>query len=295
MYESSKFRITSRNDSAPDWIESGMAVRIESQQAMRQVTRAVTFCYLCGRELGDESVSQTEHLWALRRMRKPRADENPWPATLSVHKDCESLYKSSPDHALTLIQRVFQTPDAELDNRTLGQIKRRIRPGSDDVPDTITIDDAKKAVWHSVRGFHAALYREYLPADVSCTVLPPSPGFSINSNEPIESQLARQEVVSKMLLTAMSVAIWSDEWDGITAWMGELWYRCIWHIPSKESQKDPICFWVIATPETLRWAESLTGGAIPWRGGYRAARVPISGTVLSQEAIDKWNSRNHGC
>jgi len=84
-------------------------VRIVTQSEAQERRRAVTFCYLCGRDLTDGDKTTREHI-------VPRAvlgtQPSPaWAVVLDVHENCERRDKRGSDALFALWSRLFLPPE----------------------------------------------------------------------------------------------------------------------------------------------------------------------------------------
>jgi hypothetical protein len=145
-----------------------MPVILTTQKVLRSVQK-LPFCYLCGRHCGPHHDKTRDHL-------PPSGlfaciDRNP-PLILRTHRRCNED-RSHEDQAIGQLVGVLHGQRVNPAHNKL-----RISRGQfDDGSPTVAVRDLdmKEIIRRWVRGFHAALYHEYLPANARFATFPPFP------------------------------------------------------------------------------------------------------------------------
>jgi len=278
-----------------------VARRIETQQAMQQARRGLSFCYLCGSALPSKRRGATcgivgEHVIPRALLGEPLAMQC-WPVVLDVHTVCEESIKSQQDSWISALQAMHTL--APENWPAPGHVRGlpvtaelvSIPEFEDPVPAFQGVQNLLRGVASWIRGFHAALYRESLQTDVVIHALPPVPAMGKESG----LTLHFVEEFSSMIIRAVHAAVISDRWDGINAWCGELRYFCTWWRRSQPNSDDPerwICYWTLTYPGVLDWSRSVTNFYVrPWHGYYELAERPTDSSVVTQREFDEHNRR----
>jgi hypothetical protein len=135
-----------------------------------QSVRKLEFCYLCGEPLADADAITGDHV-------PPRAifakeDRNP-PLKLPVHNKCNQGESKDDEVVGQLVSLLHSTS-------TIPKEKQRFRAVAADLGDDqpfvgVTGIEFNRIIWRWVRGFHAALYQEFLPAGAFFSLTTPFP------------------------------------------------------------------------------------------------------------------------
>ncbi|RKY09952.1 MAG: hypothetical protein DRP66_00925 [Planctomycetota bacterium] len=144
-------------------------VEIKSAKAFRGV-RTLPFCYLCGTTFKDADKVTKDHV-------PPKAifskDDRKNPLILMVHDVCnqkESRTDEVIGQLISVLHGKYPKPSKQRIKVTVENIPDRTQP-------TLVLRDMNMQIvlarW--VKGFHAALYREYLPNDTKNAFCPPLP------------------------------------------------------------------------------------------------------------------------
>ena len=228
--------------------------RILSQKKMRDTRQSIAFCYLCGDDLpphGKHCHKRQvvgEHVIPRILLGDvPKNQTDIWAVELDVHRHCEQQLKQHTDHWLKLFQEMHVKPGNEW--AKAGHIRNMpIYPSQvlhpqtgDSIPAFSGCRELFDGVWRWIRGMHAALYLQFLPSDVQHWSYPPVPACSSQHDGPT---IAETEMQSHLILSIIDLATKTlDKWDGVTAWSGELVYRCVWWKRSAlEGKPNWICF-----------------------------------------------------
>ena len=171
--------------------------RIMSQKEMRDARQLIPFCYLCGRDLpsrdkpGWRGQITGEHVIPRALLGDvPESQAEKWAIELDVHRECEQVSKQHVDHWLKLVQEIHIKPGHEWPKR--GHLRdmpirpsRVIDPRTGDALCAFTgCSGLLDGVWRWVRGMHAALYSQFLSADVWHCSYPPVPACNNQGQGP---------------------------------------------------------------------------------------------------------------
>lgn len=145
-----------------------MPISLTTHRTLHGASR-LPFCYLCGQGFGQSDDTNRDHVPPSGLF--ARADR-PLPLILRTHRRCNEL-RSPEDQAIGQLVGVLHGRRVNPTHNRL-----RIRVGSS--PDghqvaAVTGLDISETIRRWVRGFHAALYHEYLPPDAVFATFPPLP------------------------------------------------------------------------------------------------------------------------
>jgi hypothetical protein len=145
-----------------------MTVRLTTHKDLQE-GQNLSFCYLCGQDLGFPNEIDRDHvppsgLFAL-------ADRDP-PLILPTHRQCNQK-RSREDQAIGQLVGVLHGRRVNPAHNKLHVAISQFKNGN---PAAVLRDiDIKEIIRRWVRGFHAALYREYIPQDALFATYPPLP------------------------------------------------------------------------------------------------------------------------
>ena len=220
---------------------------------MRRRRREMRCCYLCAEGLpprgpGYRKLVSGEHVVPRALLGPPpRAAHEAWPVKLDVHRDCERKKKQPYDWAPATLARISTSPPSEWPLR--GELRRlnleptltRIAEGQPFLPTLSNAAPVLEGVATWIRGMHAALYDEFIPASPRNAVFPPVPAASPEHGIPF----LETEQWSWIVRTAVERATSLDKWDGIRAWGGRLRYRCVWFSGPIAGVTTHVCLWCL--------------------------------------------------
>ena len=134
-----------------------------------QVASRLPFCYLCGEEFNPSDHVDRDHVPPSGLFAK--TDRAP-PLILRTHRRCNAR-RAPEDQAIGQLVGV-------LHGRRVNRRNNKVRVRLGEAPNgtrilAVTDIDVREAIRRWVRGFHAALYREYLPPDSVFATHPPLP------------------------------------------------------------------------------------------------------------------------
>jgi len=251
---------------------------------MQQRYGAIRFCYLCGHRLPDKP--QTEHVVPRAVLGTPACNA-PFPVTLPVHPDCDAKAKQYNDNAIQLFHQVKTKPTEAWPAKHLKNLPIRptVIPSGGELKRVFTgIAPLLDGVADWVRGFHAALYDQYLDRDTPLVVFPPAP--AANSGAGVSFDQVREW--SEVVRTAVGAGMATDRWDGVQAWCDEVRYFSVWYDCRPEADGQWCCFWQLVHPGVLDWKVPDGAKATPWHGHYITG-FPGHASILTKKQIDEFN------
>ena len=198
-----------------------MARSLTTQQTLRDAAR-LRFCYLCGKAFAASDQTNSDHVPPTKLFAK--ADRTP-PLILPTHSACNRS-RSVEDQAIGQIVGVLHGRQV---NRQHNKLRVMAGRSSDGAVQVLAMRfDIKGAIRRWIRGFHAALYNEYLP-DLSegavFATYPPMPEATHSGG-----RVAYEPVAPAFSMFAAELrknrAVGSL--DQIIAYNGKCRYECVW-------------------------------------------------------------------
>ena len=210
---------------------------LKRQRELNQVNR-LDFCYLCGRPFTPNDAVSRDHLPPTCMFLKQDHDT---PLILPVHTECNAREHPTDELLGQLIADTEGWPDKPgqrsadgvaitVDGRTWG-LSRSL--------------NVYRFVNRCVRGFHAALYGQWLPADTRNAFHPPMRGAQIDpeSCRPtdrfhaalLDDRLLEQHAYLTEILKRNRVA---KSTDSVVSRNGKCIYECVW---TREVDGNPAC------------------------------------------------------
>jgi hypothetical protein len=209
-----------------------MTVTLATHKNLQGVQK-LAFCYLCGQELGLSKEINRDHvppsgLFAL-------ADRGS-PLILPTHRRCNQK-RSSEDQAIGQLVGVLHGRRV---NRAHNKLRVAVGQFQNGSPTAALRDlDIKEIIRRWVRGFHAALYREYVPPDALFATYPPFPeGRHVGDQVtfvPIPEVFAKFVEKLKRNRTVGTL-------DRIVCRNGKCHYECVW---SQADNGNWICIYCL--------------------------------------------------
>lgn len=147
------------------------------------------------------------------------------------------------------------------------------------------MEEIRKGILIWICGFHAFLYGES-PLFISLPFsMPQYPIFGATAEKSIEKMREHAEII----LNALKVAEFSDNWDGISAWGDTVVYKCVW-VTSPDLKDRSRCYWKLILPNQNDESRIETVfKCASWIGYYELATLPPESSTVSQmefEAFD---------
>lgn len=195
-------------------------LEIITEQQAREVSR-LDFCYICGNLFTEADPSTRDHVPPKRIF---LSEDRNWPLILPAHEECNSEYSFSDEQAkglLTLLHPT-NTGNPPLKTKLIGIVKR------DGKPTGVLLEGLSLGtIVHKIlRACHAALYREYLPAQTNNMILLPLPIFDTETGQVAkESLLPQHRVLCKLLKDNRRIS----NIDRIQAYNGKFRFEAVWH------------------------------------------------------------------
>lgn len=264
-------------------MERQVAIEILTQSDMQRARRALGKCFLCGYELpkrsaGFKAATTGEHVIPRAVLGDAPTGSDAWAVELDVHRDCERRLKQSTDGRLAVFHKVNTRPVSEWPREQLRGLQLEpnvveVRGGTH--PAFSNADQLIAGTKNWVRGLHATLYGDVLPATLEVSLALPVPAGNctdMSSFEFLESFTAVAGV-------ALDNAIQKGVCDRIVAWGGRLKYECTWTVLGSQGA---YCFFQLEYPGVERWSMSVLGPGRerPWRGSYQNVIPRGAGTLV---------------
>lgn len=192
-------------------------MNICTQAAFRSL-RSLPFCYLCGTTI-EPGTANREHV--LARSLFAKADRTP-PLILPSHAHC-NCERSGSDEVIG--QLVSLLHGIRLSSLTRVPVVPRLAPSG--ALTALTPFDLRGCIWRWVRGYHAALYRDYLPEVVDRAIFPPLPSTPTGSGpSSLVSDDRLQQLADIVRLIKQSRV--AQRTDVVLSHSGRCRYDCVW-------------------------------------------------------------------
>jgi len=195
-----------------------MPVILDTQNSMR-AARLLRFCYLCGRNFNPAEKVNSDHvpptgLFAI-------ADRN-FPLILPTHQKCNAM-RSADDQVVGQLVGVIHGRKPNPTHKKFRVSVGRFKDGSPAI--AVRGLDLDHIIWRWVRGFHAALYNEYLPEDTRFLICPPLPEAELSASGPQFLPVAEAipKFVEELKRNRATCTL-----DRIVCRNGKCRYECIW-------------------------------------------------------------------
>ena len=267
-------------------------IRIDSQKKLHKARRKIEFCYLCGKSLPSRRSREwkrgvtNEHVIPKSLLREsPSNPRDSWRVVLDVHSACEKSAKQKGDELLALLHKINTIPPSEWPKT--GRIRKLgFAPAVFEMPDGTGVPAMTNAAriirgaWNWIRGLHAVLYSEFIPHEMTCTVLPPVPAYD---TKPGGAPHEETDFFSLAVRKLAALGLEGGSWDGIVALGGQLRYACRWFAHQEATAREQwCCLWVLVLPDVLEWSRSVlpVGQERPWHGGYITGECPRDATII---------------
>ncbi len=230
------------------------------------------FCYLCGLAIDSREERHPDHI-------PPKAvfaeSDRDFPLKVAAHGACNNRHSLTDEVISQLIAVIHGKRAAERDRRLLGQ--------------TFNVDGFKTPflgftdtnligqIFRWVRGFHAALYREFLQDKTRWEIHPSFPhgeiqedGFTINKI--LDQQYQFVEVIKKNRVAQCL--------DRIVCNNGKMQYECIWYRMDSGDNAKWACVFALQVYDWSKLADSTPFSKRGCVGLYQpVAGRPEQGTI----------------
>lgn len=270
-----------------------MPKRITTLKEAQIARKSLAWCYICGKTLDGTGEECAEHvipkkLWGT----PPRKASDQWGLILNAHKACEKKWKHDSDEFLCVLLRTLQShPNAWAESdrpfllRTITEIAVPGELGN--IPIMKDLSILEDGVWTWVRGLHASIHREFLPAETARMVLPPVPRILGNDRASIAKGLEQDEQARVMILGAVEQAWKSGLWDGLSAWGNSIRFYSAWVDLRERDAARYNCMWMLHHDGVPQWSRATTGISVPWHGMYKTTVLPPGACLLEDEALSE--------
>lgn len=195
-----------------------MAVIFKSQKDLREV-QDLPFCYLCGQSFGFSEDRSRDHVPPSGLFAR---QDRGLPLILPTHPQCN--HERSPEDQI--IGQLVGVLHGQRVNPRHNKLRVSVGRFEDGSPAAALRDlDIRKIIRRWIRGFHAALYREYLPADAGFATYSPLPEGKDDGQQvtfvPIPEVFAKfvEELKRNRAVRAL---------DQIISRNGKCRYECVW-------------------------------------------------------------------
>lgn len=234
--------------------------------------RSLDFCYLCGREFTPDDPKRRDHVPPRKMFHE--TDRNP-PLILPAHEACNEAWSVDDEKLNQLIAIMHRTYPRE-DRVRLDATAIHLE-GEDKPLGGLENFDWPRMIFRCVRGFHAALYREFMADDPRRrTVYVPFPEFRSDGEYliPVPDSPARYGATN--LFRAQRKA---GRTDRVECCNGKCVYECTWgRLPRVGFY---VCLFGLRVYKLERLGDPRFGG---WpRGclGYYAAEAPFGAATMT--------------
>jgi len=197
-----------------------MPVTLTAQADLQRVRESIDFCYFCGKSLSEVDETDRDHVVPKNMFAK--ADRIN-PLILDSCRRCNHGWRVAD----SLLGEIFaRHNDRKFDDRNKPKLTvQRFRRKSDGHEfDTVSGVNLRSIVQRLVRGFHAALYCEYLPENTMNDISIQFPAFDIESQEILEGlHPIHLPVASRLRVDRLAKSV-----DSIDVYNGKCQYICSW-------------------------------------------------------------------
>ncbi len=194
-------------------------IEIVTDQQAKEVSR-LDFCYMCGYSFTKTNPSTRDHVPPKKIF---LTEDRNWPLILPAHEECNSEYSFSDEQAKGLLNLLHPTNTGNLPNKTklIGIVKRGGKPAGA-LLEGLSLGLIVSKI---LRACHAALYREYLPAETNNMILLPLPIFDPETGQVAkETCLPQHKILCKLLKDNRRI----NNIDRIQAYNGKFRFETVW-------------------------------------------------------------------
>lgn len=194
-------------------------IELVSQKEL-SAAQKLDFCYACGRAFSQEDPATRDHIPPEAVFAKN--DRNP-PLILRAHYLCNqkhSVHDTVIGQLIAVTHWKYPAPE-----RNRLKMKKYETDYSEDPMLGLLGAAIEEAIWSWVRGFHAALYSEFLPADIRKAIHSPfwraeEQGNELKINPPRSQEF---QFVERIKMNRLAKAI-----DRISTCSSKCCYECTW-------------------------------------------------------------------
>ena len=188
-------------------------------QARIRSARDLPFCYLCGRPIS-KGDNHPDHV-------PPKAifsiADRDFPLRVAAHRACNNPQSKQDE----VIGQLIAVIHGEYPKPTRARLKPNVftTPDSDTPFLAFTNTKLVAQIWRWVRGFHAALYSEFLPEDTRMAIHPPFPSGTAEEDGFTIEKIRGQQHLFVGLIKKNRIA---HSLDRIVCNNSKCVYECVW-------------------------------------------------------------------
>lgn len=199
-------------------------VDLRFQADFRKV-RDFSFCYLCGKTFEQDDVTNHDHVPPQAAFRKGDRE----PLKLKTHLACNNLHSQTDEKIGQLIHLRY------------GKRPSRLQISVATSGDRAAVQNLHldRAIFRWVRGFHAALYRTPMFADVHAALVSPFPRVDRVDGVWVEAPILPQH---PLIVQVIKESRLKRRLDTIRCNNGHVAYECVW---VKSDGGVPMCFFAL--------------------------------------------------
>jgi hypothetical protein len=189
-------------------------------QASIRPARHLPFCYLCGQPFSSRTDNHPDHIPPESIFAKADRD---FPLKVAAHRACNNP-QSKQDETIGQLIAAIHGKRPKPENIRLKH--KTFKVPTDDVPLLAFLDtNLVGQIWRWVRGFHAALYTEFLPPDTKSAIHPPFPYGKMETDGFTIDKIKDQQYMFVEIIKKNHVAHCTDR---IVCNNRKCTYECVW-------------------------------------------------------------------
>lgn len=206
-----------------------MSTSLTTQNELR-TARNLKFCYLCGKPFAEDVKPNRDHVPPKRLFAE--ADRTP-PLILPTHDTCNNVQSSYDEQVGQLVSLLWRESPGPKD---VSSLRLSMHAPDGMVPfGAVEALNLRSIIARWLKGFHAALYREFLPR-VNGAIHEPFPGGDTPGED--ATLHASQGVFVREIKKNRA----AGRVDRIHPYNGQCLYECTW---SQLDDRRPICVWAL--------------------------------------------------
>jgi|SRR5262245_45220128 len=192
---------------------------LKTQRDFQNVFKSLSFCYLCGKPFQGNKDRTRDHVPPSSVFQD--TDKSP-ALILPAHKACNGEWSKYDEEIGQLVGLLHGKP--------VDLKKSRLKIGTGNFPDKtqagVVPINMKPILFRWVRGFHVAIYKEFLPADTKRVIHLPMPSLKRDGDKvsPLKDILPHQYKIVEVIKKNRAI----DRLDRVECRMGKCVYECVW-------------------------------------------------------------------
>ncbi len=192
---------------------------LNTQSSIKRA-RDLSFCYICGDLFGKEESNHPDHI-------PPEAifdsKDRDFPIKVASHFKCNNS-QSKDDEVISQLIAVVHGKQPNPENTRLEYKAYQIENTNNTLFGFLNVN-LPTQIWRWVRGFHAALYEEFLPENTGNAIHPPFPhGTTDTKGFKIDKILPQHRLFVKIIKKNRKI----NYLDKIECNNRKLLYECVW-------------------------------------------------------------------